>query len=480
MCGLVGVAGDLDKKSIEAFNTLLIWNQVRGSHSTGVGSIRKANGGGGVLRSVGPPCFLMDSKQYDEFVNPSMKVIIGHGRHRTVGEVSPSNAHPFNTGDVIGAHNGTLDWWSQKHLDDRGEFGTDSEALINAISQRGAEAVIPEIDGAWALTWYDKRTGRLNMLRNDKRPLNIAFSKDRKTMFWASELIMLEAALQRAGIEYDGEGYVKIDQLWSWAIPGDGKVIQPRTERSVSGKKPKPVVIGNDSSTSSVKHPQVEEDWDDDLPFDLTKSGSFAEKDESLRAKLPALPKDSPEDRAKKVLDGQNIEGWSQEDQDAFDKLFDKKPDQYINRPVITPAERARVHKILRYRLDQELSDEDYWFYVRSDMTRLGRKLKVSVLSRQQYLDEVAKEAKALQSLNETVGNVRRFPLYRNFKGKVILRPEFEKQVKHGCSMCDGPIRWGDPMEFLTEADFDVVCGNCLNSDDSNLKNWLMKHKKVK
>jgi len=56
--------------------------------------------------------------------------------------------------------------------------------------------------GAWALVWWDKGEETLNFLRNKERPLWIAFTKSNDTLFWASELWMLEGVLRRNGVEY--------------------------------------------------------------------------------------------------------------------------------------------------------------------------------------------------------------------------------------------------------------------------------------
>ena len=70
------------------------------------------------------------------------------------------------------------------------------------MNNNGVEDTIAKLNGAFALTWYDRENETMNMIRNTERTLYTVMSKDRKTMFWASEDWMLIVALRRAGIEH--------------------------------------------------------------------------------------------------------------------------------------------------------------------------------------------------------------------------------------------------------------------------------------
>lgn len=202
MCGLVGVAGDLFHKDIQAFNNMLVMNAVRGSASTGVVA-HDLSGDGLYHKDIGDPHRLMDFKSYDKVVNASRYYILGHGRLPTQGSVHRKNAHPFCIKHISLAHNGSISYSSKQKLKDAYSFDTDSEAICNSIAEIGTQRTIEQLEGAWALCWYDQVLGTINFIRNKERPLFYAFSKDRQCLYWASEAYILKACLYRNGIEFD-------------------------------------------------------------------------------------------------------------------------------------------------------------------------------------------------------------------------------------------------------------------------------------
>lgn len=126
---------------------------------------------------------------------------IGHNRAATVGKINSANAHPFHHGDIVGVHNGTLRRFSK--LDKSRDFDTDSEALFYNISEHGAKESLSNVDGAYALIWYDDAEGTVNIIRNDERPLTFAKVKDEDTVLWASESGMLKWLTERNGIKVE-------------------------------------------------------------------------------------------------------------------------------------------------------------------------------------------------------------------------------------------------------------------------------------
>jgi len=127
--------------------------------------------------------------------------------------VTDKNAHPFHHGDVVGAHNGTLH--STWGLEDGYKFEVDSEAIFYNFNKYTCQTVIPDIDGAYALTWYDGIEDKLFIIRNSQRPLFYTRRKDKDVIFWASEGWMLEVAMQKASISHDEVKSFNIDKLYS-------------------------------------------------------------------------------------------------------------------------------------------------------------------------------------------------------------------------------------------------------------------------
>jgi predicted glutamine amidotransferase len=236
MCGLVGVAGNLFKKEIDAFNDLLWCDSLRGMDSTGVASA-KPNGDVVYLKAVGPAPDLMNLRGYSDVTSMANRVIIGHNRAGTIGAKTKYNAHPFIFDEVFGAHNGTVDYASKNRMIKGGEFQTDSEAIFNNIAIEGIDATLPKLDGAWALVFVDRDKNTLNMIRNDKRPLFYAYGKDKKQLFWSSEVGLLMWVLARNGIEYEKINQLPVDLLHTWEITkGSDPFAEPVT-RGIEGFK---------------------------------------------------------------------------------------------------------------------------------------------------------------------------------------------------------------------------------------------------
>lgn len=213
MCGLVGIAGNLEHQDELTMKRLFILDYLRGPDSTGFAAVRK-NGDIKVAKAAVNPIDFFDMDKFKQALSGyQSRVFIGHNRLATKGKINGANAHPFEYEHIVGAHNGTLDQVAWNKLEElTGEkFDVDSQALICAIAKLGIEETIKNISGAWALTWYDSKEKSLNFLRNDKRPFWYAYTKDFKKMIWASEWPMIRASVDLSTTKYemfqDKEGY---------------------------------------------------------------------------------------------------------------------------------------------------------------------------------------------------------------------------------------------------------------------------------
>lgn len=215
MCGIVGCAGDLIPKDHKIFRDLLLIDVIRGQDSTGILRVTKFLREITVDKDIGPPQNLWEYQdrhgQYDlhGVIKYGSKVLLGHNRAATVGQVSVDNAHPFTFGDITGVHNGTL----YNHTNLMGNFDIDSKKVFYTISEKGIDYTWERLMGAASLVWWDDKESTLNFIRNDQRPMFTLYDEFSKTLYWASESAMLTLAFVR--------------NRKNWPKGKDGKILVP-------------------------------------------------------------------------------------------------------------------------------------------------------------------------------------------------------------------------------------------------------------
>lgn len=237
MCGLVGVAGDLSLDGVKSFKQMLYVDTLRGEDSTGTAFIGFQGNSISIVKAIGGAENLLSQKKFQDEATCGKYAMIGHNRFGTVGKASIANAHPFQHGDIVGAHNGTLPFDARRRLGNEQEFGTDSEQIIHSIANRGVVDTVALMNGAWAVTFYDKNTNTINFFRNKERDLWYTTSADGKMMFWASEPRMMMWVLERNGVKFEKVWQVPVGKLLSFAIPRTGQVFNMVNEGVVAELK---------------------------------------------------------------------------------------------------------------------------------------------------------------------------------------------------------------------------------------------------
>jgi glucosamine 6-phosphate synthetase-like amidotransferase/phosphosugar isomerase protein len=203
MCGLAGWYGldlqDKDKQT-ELFRLLMRKAQVRGVDSFGVTFAQSRTTK--IHRGLGPVSkWLTESGKRIRKVAAS-RVILGHTRAASRGDVTLGNAHPFRVGDWVGAHNGCLqnsgDLMVEARYAPRGE--TDSEeALAWLVSEGLTTEAFAELRGWYALTVLKNDASELVIAVDGRTPFAIA--RIGEAVVWHSLAAALDASLRAVGID---------------------------------------------------------------------------------------------------------------------------------------------------------------------------------------------------------------------------------------------------------------------------------------
>jgi hypothetical protein len=181
MCGIVSLISKRQngffQADLEMFRDLLVLDTLRGLDSTGVFSVDN-NHNVNLLKIASHPYHLFAAEGWGKWqgrASSNGRILVGHNRKATKGAVNSMNAHPFHEGNIVLVHNGSL---REDHKKTMADVEVDSHAVCHAFNEKGAENVIPNINGAFAFVWWDIAKSRLYAVRNDERPLSIVETDD--------------------------------------------------------------------------------------------------------------------------------------------------------------------------------------------------------------------------------------------------------------------------------------------------------------
>jgi hypothetical protein len=434
------MAGDLNVQHEKVLRTMLVLDSLRGEDSTGVATIGKFIGADvRIAKQVGDPFQLFDHKSYDAAFKSTSRVMIGHNRYATVGGVSRQTAHPFENDLLVGAHNGTLKnkWVLDKHQN----FKVDSENLYHHISKFGLADALRIIDGAWALTWWDKEEETLNLLRNKERPLFWCVSRDAKdqedgkVFFWASEAWMLNVALNRHGINHSDIKLLQVDTHFKIPVGNGGTLGKPVVrdapglfEKNRFQQNRSPVVVNN-----VVQLPAKKEGGD---PVEAGKKQDSS----SLPGSNSASSFDRHYLRAKNVL-FELMEGHPDKDGVEFMYLFDPK------RPYF------------EIRLYPESMKDTIWDMTGSDVSADISVWVPGTTPGKGYYKVKANSVRVLATLEEDEKPLETRP---GASGKQMNIVEWQRAYP-ACSWCSSPLEFG-VAKFTTASE--AFCPDCAKLPD--------------
>ena len=220
MCGIVAVIAKsslgLYKPEIDTFNNMLWMDTVRGKDSTGVFGVNRTTNAVTLLKEASVAQIMTEDPLFEQFLHDAtnMAFVVGHNRAATRGSVVDDNAHPFRAGNVTLVHNGTLT--EHKTMAD---VQVDSHAIAIALSAASDPMdVLPNINGAFALIWFDARENTLYACRNSQRPLYQVNCSDGTTVL-SSEHMIAQTCLGRNNKYLSKEipiEDIKPNTLYSW------------------------------------------------------------------------------------------------------------------------------------------------------------------------------------------------------------------------------------------------------------------------
>lgn len=183
MCGIIGIIAKQPngffQPHIEIFRQMLYANAVRGTDATGAFGVNKY-GNVDIIKQAADANTFTNDDEFDAFCKKgysSYHFMIGHNRKATHGEKDSKSAHPFWDKDnkICLIHNGMISNYKSFCT----EATVDSQAITNELANReDPYEIFQEIEGSYAMIWYDVAKKRLNFMRNSLRPLFISETSD--------------------------------------------------------------------------------------------------------------------------------------------------------------------------------------------------------------------------------------------------------------------------------------------------------------
>lgn len=439
MCGLVGMAGRITESHKKVFKELLIVDSLRGPHSTGV-CVADRLGNSGFVKKVGNPYELFDTKLFDTAMVGTKSVLLGHNRFATKGAINSTNAHPFEFGKITGAHNGTLR--QQSLLDDWTNFDVDSENLYYHLERHGVQATTPKLSGAYALTWYDSSDESINFLRNDERPLTFCYSKDHKTLYWASEGWMLMATLHRNNLDHGEIFSLPVNKHFKFIVPGGfvnaEKVFEPPIIEETTPYK-----------SVVITYPNNQGKYQSASGSAITKpAGNLATLTNEQKTSLWQLHRPYLGVDCKFVVFNEAKTSTGE-----YYLHCVHHEDESIELRVFTPRGGPLWEKMIN-------SCHGFQGHTKRYSPEEGGYLLVDIRSIIElpdlFLDEIGNEDDGSGLENDVLEDSTQV-----YGGRIVDREKYEDLVKHGCAWCGDMTDWADRNDIEWVQADEHVCGQC-------------------
>tara|TARA_R100000742_G_C4278130_1_gene100629 strand:+ start:977 stop:2041 length:1065 start_codon:yes stop_codon:yes gene_type:complete len=224
MCGIFGYAKKHNAQSdfqIDKLREVLTYladeSVVRGQDSTGISMITPDNRE--TYKATAPSSELVEHDAWKSIVldrvNRNSTIVIGHVRLATHGAVTERNAHPFEIGEVVGAHNGVIYNYNKLANVYSKNIEVDSEVIFASLNNNPMDKALEQLEGDFAVSWVKESNKILHLARESSRPIHVAYWRKARVLLWASTEEILKKALKRAGLILKHHG-LKSELIYSF------------------------------------------------------------------------------------------------------------------------------------------------------------------------------------------------------------------------------------------------------------------------
>lgn len=227
MCGLWGAFSAPGLSDSEIDNALLLGylSGIRGNNSmdsTGLyvlGKNDKNEWTYRIAKEVLPsPIFVMDSEIKKEWHRKDIRLMMGHSRAATIGEITKEFTQPFIDGDIVLAHNGTIESFVKNKHNPKESDSKEFARRLNE-NKKDVERVLWQADaGHYAISLLNYHDYSLTLVRNASRSLFLMPNENSTTIYWASEPWMLRAMADRTSLKMGAMMYPDSHILYKWSL----------------------------------------------------------------------------------------------------------------------------------------------------------------------------------------------------------------------------------------------------------------------